>query len=128
MAGVNVSATLQFTNANGDVRTAQVAEFLGTVSSQLCHLGDQQVATSEGAINLGGVSSVGWFLVKNLDPTNYVELKTGTGGVVFAKLLPDTNSDGNGGVALLYLGSGAQAPYAIANSNACKVAVFAIAQ
>lgn len=128
MADVTVSATVQFTNPNGDTRTAQVAEFLATLSDKLCHLGDQEIGTSEEAVNLGGLSSVGWCLIKNSDPTNYVELKTGTGGTVFAKLPPDTNQDGNGGVALLYLGSGAQAPYAIANSNPCVVSVFVVAQ
>lgn len=73
------------------------------------------VGTSEEALPLDEATSPGWCLIINRDLTNYVELKTGTSGTIFAKLKP-------GEFAFLRLGSGAQAPYAIANTAACQVA------
>jgi len=46
----------------------------------------QNVATSWGALGLGGVVTPGIAIFKNLDDTNYVEIGDGT--TAFAKLLP----------------------------------------
>lgn len=83
----------------------------------------QTIGTSEEAINLGEISSLGYAMFRNLDPTNYVELRVSSGGAKFARLDPDTDSNGKGGVALLRLGSGAQVPYAIADTGPCDISV-----
>ena len=77
----------------------------------------QSIGTSEEAINLGDISTPRWCFLKNLDATNYVEIKVATGGAIFAKLLP-------GEACLLPLGSGATAPYAIANTAACVLDIL----
>lgn len=86
----------------------------------------QLVGTAEEAIDLGEVSAPGFALFQNLDDTNYIELRVATGGAKFAKLRADTNDDGHGGFAILELGSGAQAPFAIANTDPCRMRVFIV--
>lgn len=72
------------------------------------------------ALILGEITSPIFLAMKNLDPTNFVTVLTGTGGVVFAKLLP--------GVPLAVpLGSGAQAPYVQADTAACKIDYLVVA-
>lgn len=44
------------------------------------------VPTSATAIPLGDVTTPGWFAIKNLDATNYVEIMTASGGSVCLKL------------------------------------------
>lgn len=87
----------------------------------------QNVGTSEEAVTLGDFTSVGAFALINLDVTNYVDVKVATGGAIFARLKPDTLGDGTGGYIMLdTLGSGAQAPFVIANTAACRIVVFAV--
>lgn len=87
----------------------------------------QTIPTSEAALNLGGITNVGAFAIRNLDETNYVEVKVGTAGAIFARLEPDANGDGKGGfICGTRLGSGAQVPYLIANTDPVKVAVLLI--
>lgn len=70
--------------------------------------------SSEEAVPLGECTSPGWAMFINRDSTNFITLKVATGGAVFAKLLP-------GEFCLLRLGSGAQAPYAIADTAASQL-------
>lgn len=89
----------------------------------------QEVGTTEGTIELGELTSVGAFILVNLDETNFINVKVARAGAIFAKLKPDLNGDGNGGwVAGDCLGSGAQVPYAIADTAPCRMAVFVIEQ
>ena len=82
----------------------------------------QSIGTSEEAIDLGEITTLGWFLAVNLDNTNYVELRTGTGASNdFAKLVA------KGGLCLLHWGSDISAPFAIANTAACRVAFLHLA-
>ena len=82
--------------------------------------------TTAAAIPLGSISAPGYVLLINRDPTNYVQILTGTGGVIFARLDADVNANGQGGMALLKLDSGAQAPFWKANVAAALVDVFII--
>jgi hypothetical protein len=83
----------------------------------------QAVGTSEEAMQLGETSgSLGWCLLKNLDNTNFVKVLTGTGGTVFAKLLP------KGGCALFYFGSGVTAPFVQSDTAACNIEILILAQ
>ncbi len=79
----------------------------------------QTIPTSETAVNLGGISSPGVAVIINRDATNYVEVKVATSGAIFAKLLPGMG-------CLVPLGSGATAPYAIANSASCEIETLII--
>lgn len=111
------------------------ADSLAVVSRKLTSAGKrftklvQNIGTSEEAINLGEMTAPGAFVLVNLDPTNYIDVKVGSAGAIFARLKPDTLGDGTGGwVAGDCLGGGAQAPFAIANTAACRLAVFVVEQ
>lgn len=90
---------------------------MATISSKKYLKGKQSIGTSEEAINLGEASAPGYALFINRDETNFIELRVGTAGAKFAKLKA-------GEVALLRLGSGAQVPYAIADTAACQLEYF----
>ena len=74
----------------------------------------QNVGTSEEAILLGDVAAGGYWFVQNLDATNFVELRSGTGATDFIKLLA-------GEWAIFRTSADATAPYAIADTGACNV-------
>lgn len=85
----------------------------GTVSIQGMQV---SVATSEEAIPLGEVTAAGALLiVKNMDDTNYVEIRDATGSSNDVVKLPA------GEMAMFRFGSDVTAPYWIANTGACLV-------
>lgn len=72
------------------------------------------VTTSEVAIPLGSVTTLGWCAFRNLDPTNFIEIRVGTGGTKILKLKP-------GEQQVFRFGSGVTAPYAIADTGTCDM-------
>jgi hypothetical protein len=89
--------------------------FNADVSGSTMAKGIMSVATSDTTIDLGTLSAplgVGSF--KNMDSTNYIEIKVAAAGTIIAKLLP-------GETWSWRLGSGISAPVAIANSAACNM-------
>ncbi|MES2155942.1 MAG: hypothetical protein V4510_12480 [bacterium] len=97
------------------------ATFAATPSVLRPSLGKQLIShTGDTAIKLGDTSAPGYVLILNLDATNYVELKTASSGTIFARL------DAAVGFAFLKLGSGAQAPAALANTADCLIESFII--
>ena len=73
------------------------------------------VATSETTIDLGTITSLGFAIFINRDPTNYIEIKTATSGTIIAKLLAGEC------FGPWRIGSGITAPVAIANTAACQM-------
>jgi hypothetical protein len=125
---VTISATLDYEDAEGTEDSLQVLlRTLTSTGKQIMHH-KQVIGITEEAIVLGEVTSIGMALFVNRDVTNFVELRVSTGGAKFAKLHPDTNGDGKGGIALLYMGSGAQVPFAISDTAACKIEYFLVMQ
>lgn len=98
-----------------------ISDLSADVSSTLFTHQIQSIDITETAINLGGLSAIGWAFFKNLDTINYLDLLTGTGGVVFAHLLPGKTA------GPFQLGSGAQLPFALANVAACKLEYLIVA-
>ena len=74
----------------------------------------QTIGTSEEAILLGDVATGGYWFVQNLDATNFVELRAGTGSVDFIKLKA-------GEWAIFRTSGDATAPYAIADTGSVQV-------
>lgn len=97
-----------------------VENIVKNISSKVPMVRTQTIGTSEEAIGLPD-GTVAYAIFQNLDPTNFINLRVSTGGAIFARLDPDTKSDGKGGVAMLRLGSGATAPFAIADTAECKL-------
>lgn len=78
------------------------------------------VGTSEEAIPLGEVGTIGGIWIKNLDSTNYVQIRTGTAGTAFARINALEEY-------YIPIGSGVTAPYIIADTASCEcdIVVFA---
>jgi len=98
------SPSVNFTagTVNITVSGAQIADFV------------QNVGTSEEAISLGDVATGGVWFVQNLDSSNFVELRSGTGATDFIRL-------NAGEWAIFRTSADASAPYAIANTGAVNV-------
>ena len=79
--------------------------------------GIQTIGTSEEALILGDVAAGGYCWIKNLDSTNFVSFRSGTGATDFMELLP-------GEEACFRLSRSATAPYAIADTAAVDIEVL----
>ena len=80
----------------------------------------QSIGTSEEALELGqDIGTLGWCMIKNLDATNFVSIRAGTGLGNFLRI-------NAGEFALFRFGSGATAPFAIADTGAVLVEVLLI--
>lgn len=74
----------------------------------------QAIGTSEEAIDLGDLSTGGWFFGVNRDATNYLEIRAGTALTDLVKLKA-------GEVCMFRISADASAPFAIANTAACDL-------
>lgn len=111
---VTISAGLAYRDANG-VSLELFAEALQfDVTTTIVDRGQQSIATSDTAITKGSVGTMGWVFLKNLDPTNFVNVKTAAAGTIIVKLPP-------GGIAVFYVGSGVTAPVAVADTAAVLI-------
>lgn len=111
---VTISLSLNYADSEGADETLQLTDVTDNASVKKYLKAKQNVGTSEEALVLGEVTSPLYALIINRDVTNFVTVKVGTGGAVFAKLRP-----GRG--CLVPLGSGAQAPFLQADTAACQV-------
>lgn len=71
----------------------------------------QNIGTSEEQLDFGDIATPGYVLFRNLDSTNYVELRAGTGVADMVRL-------DAGEVCLFRFAADCTAPYAIANTAA----------
>lgn len=115
---ITLNATLQYSDSDGTIDAIQVADKLVTVATKIIARHKQSVGfTVAVALNLGPVVSLGFIMVKNLDATNFVNVLTGTAGVIFAKIKP-------GECLLFRAGSGVIAPFIQADTAAVVVEVL----
>jgi hypothetical protein len=118
---LTLNASLEYEDSEGSSDSLELTNGIANVSSKKFIHHKQTIGTSEEAIVLGEISSPGWAFFINRDSTNYIELKVASSGAIFAKLHP-------GRIAMLYLGSGGQAPYAVANTAACILEFLIVSQ
>jgi hypothetical protein len=112
---ITPTASLTYADSeNADVSLTPLATLVATVASKKFIHNKQNIGTAEEAVVLGEVTTPGWAIFINRDLTNFIELRVATGGAKFAKLLPGEFWCGR-------LGSGAQAPFAIADTGACQM-------
>jgi len=117
---ITLSVSVEYADSEGADVSLAIAELLASVATKKFMKFKQNIGfAAEEAIVLGEVTAPGWAIFINRDETNFIKLLTGTGGVIFAKLKP-------GEPAVLRLGSGAQAPYAQADTAACQMEVLLI--
>lgn len=109
--GITLSASLSYTGNNATVAPPPLVNQAISVSGNgLNALNSVTVPTTAAAIPLGNVTAPGGIIwVKNNDPTNFIQLLTGTGGIAFARILP-------GEAYPLRLDAGLTAPFWKANT------------
>lgn len=121
-AEITASASLQVDNGIFDEALSKVGIHFDWTTHKYTKT-IQAIGTSEEAIDLGEVTSLGWIMAVNLDNTNYVELRLGTGASLDMIKLP-----AKGGLAIFHAGSDMSAPFAIANTASCNVAFLICSQ
>ena len=119
---ITMSASMSYEDSVGGEASMSMEDVIKSSTNKQIIEHIQSVGTSEEAIVLGEVSGqLGYAFFRNLDPTNFVELRFVTGSTKCIRLDPDINADGKGGFAIFKFGSGVSAPYLIADTAACKV-------
>jgi len=109
---ITISGSITFNETD---ETAAVTALNASMTGTRFTHNRQSIGTTEEALALGELSgaSFGWFWAKNLDSTNYLEIRSGTGAsndIIKLKA---------GEFCLFRFGSDVTAPYAIANTAAC---------
>ncbi len=124
MAGtLTITGFMSFEGSNGDSVDSDgidMTSYEVSISTEKWVKGKLTVTTGEVAIPLGGVSSPGYGMFKNLDVTNFLEIRVSTGGAKSIKLGPGQSS------GPVRLGSGSAVPYAIADTASCEMAYLII--
>lgn len=111
---LTLNATLAYEDSTDGETSLQVTDKQVTLTTVKYTQLRQSIGITEEALVLGEVTSLGWIMVINRDLSNFVNLKVATSGAIFAKLFP-------GEFCFLRLGSGAQAPFLIADTAPCVV-------
>lgn len=110
-----LNASLTYTKNSVVINEAINALLVTVTGNGLNSLNSFSATTAAIAIPLGSSTSAGgWIFVMNLDPTNYVNLLTGTSGTIFGRLLP-------GEFALFRFDASVTAPAVQAHTSACQI-------
>lgn len=116
---LTLNLNLAYSDAAGLADSLGVVDSIFSVTTPKMVKSKLTALITETAVPLSGIASPQYLVLVNLDSVNFVNVKTGTGGTIFAKLLP--------GYALLVpLGSGALAPYVIADTASVDLAVMIV--
>lgn len=104
-------ATMQF--AKGNVSALKrTLSFSVDVSGDKYVSNVQEIGTSEEALEVGDVATAGWMWGRNLDSTNFIKLRMGSGAADLVKV--------KAGEPFLFRLAG-NTPYAIADTAACDL-------
>lgn len=109
---LQTSASLHFVKGERDVEKSYGGIMLD-VTGSIYFQGNQVIATSSTVVKVGSLSSVGYVIVKNLDPTDYVSFHNGTSGALTVEVPPK-------GVAMFKFATGGTL-YATANTTTVEI-------
>ncbi len=113
---LTISASLVYSDGTGSDPNLAVASLLQTIATKTFSSVKLNVTSAVAVVvPLAGVSSPGWAMFMNRDPTNYISLSNTNGGPEICRL-----PAGNGS-ALLYLGDTWNIPWAKANTANCAL-------
>ena len=119
------SASLTWEDAFGREFGLECLNFVKSITTKKPIIMTQSIGTSEEAIDLGDITpKYGFF--KNLDSTNFISIRAGTGLGNFARLDPDENGDGKTFPLIVRFGSGMTAPFAIADTAECLLSYMLV--
>lgn len=117
---LTINASMVYADSENTSESFSIEDFIGNVTTKRYVKAKVSVGTSEEAIPLGEVTTLGWACFRNRDATNYVEIRSATGSANDIIKIPP------GGVALFHFGSDVTAPYWIANTAACQCEYFIV--
>ena len=116
---LTLNGTLAYADSEDADVSLQITDLLASVATKKFLKFKQNIGITEEAVTLGECTSPGWAMFLNRSETYTINLKVATSGAIFAEIKP-------GEFALLRLGSGAQAPFAIAITGACQMEVLLV--
>lgn len=87
-AEIKITANIQFAKGNIATMARTASNVSVDVAGDACIANVQTVGTSEEALLVGDVAAAGYGWFKNLDATNFVSLRPGTGTANCIKLMP----------------------------------------
>ena len=108
---LTLSASLKFTKGSVNISQARSGVQLDVAGDDFVTQ-TQTVGVTEEALDLGDLGTLGYVLIRNLDTTNFVSVRSGTGAANLVRVPA-------GGIALFMLASAA--PFVIANTAAVKI-------
>lgn len=118
---LTLGASLAYSDSDGTEASLTLAQIFANVTTKALQQFKLSVPITEIAVPLpDNPGSLGWLILVNRDATNFVNVRVGTGAAIFAQLLA-------GEFCILRLGSGAQAPYLIADTAPCNVEGIVVA-
>jgi len=115
---LTVSAMLDFKKGSVSEAMSKIGARLTVTGTKFVH-NVQEIGLAEEAILKGDITTPGYIIVVNLDPTNYVSIRGATGAVDTVRVRP--------GMVALFESAGAN-PFAIANVAAAKIEYLMIEQ
>lgn len=111
---ITVTGSLQYANPAQNIAQVGLSIFntLFSITGKNYVYGTMSVPTASGgtAIPVSNLSNLGWAMLKNNDPTNYVQILSAVSGTVFLRIPPS-------GIALFYFDSSVTAPAAQAHTS-----------
>lgn len=113
---LQISCSLQYAKGNFAALNRTFSNLLRDVTGTNMVHNIQAVGTSEEALVIGDIGTPGYMICKNLDATNFVEIRPGTGTADAIKLKP-------GDVALFRC---AAAPWAIADTAGVELEYYIV--
>ena len=109
-----MNCSLSYEDSELTEEVLELVDKLVTVATKRIVRAKQAVGTSEEALGLGDISALGYCILINRDATNFINVKTATGGTIFARI-------NAGEFAAFRFGSGVTAPFVIADTAACQL-------
>ena len=111
----SISGSIVYDDSEDTEFTVSIEDVRRTISSKLFIRHKQNIGTTEEALDLGGLTSLGWAFFVNRDATNYCEIRSATGAANdIIRIDPLC-------CALFKFGSDVTAPFAIANTAAVQL-------
>lgn len=113
---LTLSGSLSFSKG-GVTASASKTGLLVTVSGTEYTELIQEIGTSEEALTIGDIGTLGYVYIENLDATNFVEIRPGSGTADLIKI--------KAGEFAIFRAA-LNGPYAIADTAACRVKLVLI--
>jgi len=113
---ITLAITFQFQNGTISAKSLNLAQRNFSVAGSEFMQGSQTIPTTAGgtALNLGNVTNPGFTVIKNLDPTNYIQVMSAVSGDILHKILP-------GMAVAFYFDASHTAPAVIAHTASCQI-------